>query len=212
VALRSVVRRLDARSPVSAGNRRRRPSLPSPDLRRLSTTITTVAIALVLGVAALWLSNSDTPPAATISPAATAASATTTISSASTASTPPTSPSAAATPSATVADDPIAAPVEIAADAPVLDHAGRRYAVGGAGDIVTLGDWTCDGVETPAVLRPSTGEIAVFTDWPAPDEQVGPAVVATIEGADGFVADDTECPDLRVRTARGSRLIDLPER
>ena len=88
---------------------------------------------------------------------------------------------------------------------------GRRYAVGDPGDVVILGDWTCDGVPTPAVLRPETGEVAVFVGWPTPGAHIEPEVVTTVEGAESFVPDSRPCPSIRVRTTGGSRIINLPE-
>jgi len=89
-----------------------------------------------------------------------------------------------------------------------LDYNGRRYALGQSGDIAVSGDWNCDGQPTPAVLRPSTGEVAVFSDWPAPTEPVAANSVTTISTASGFEIDETQtCPDLRVRTDTGSRLV-----
>ena len=35
----------------------------------------------------------------------------------------------------------------------------RAFRVGEAGDRVLLGDWDCDGVASPAVYRPATGEV-----------------------------------------------------
>jgi len=89
-----------------------------------------------------------------------------------------------------------------------LDYNGRRYALGQSGDIAVSGDWNCDGQPTPAVLRPSTGEVAVFSNWPAPTEPVAANSVTTISTASGFEIDETQtCPDLRVRTDTGSRLV-----
>jgi eukaryotic-like serine/threonine-protein kinase len=45
------------------------------------------------------------------------------------------------------------------------DAAPRRYALGLAGDRLFLGDWNCDGIATPALLRPSTGETIYFDSW-----------------------------------------------
>jgi len=40
-----------------------------------------------------------------------------------------------------------------------------RFEVGVVGDEIVVGDWDCDGAVTPAVLRPSTGEVFVFHGW-----------------------------------------------
>lgn len=43
------------------------------------------------------------------------------------------------------------------------------YEVGTSGDVVRVGDWDCDGFPSPAVLRPSTGEVFVFNDLASGD-------------------------------------------
>ncbi|MGH9178930.1 MAG: hypothetical protein ACRD0N_10305, partial [Acidimicrobiales bacterium] len=47
----------------------------------------------------------------------------------------------------------------------VLEAGGARYRLGRPGDQLLLGDWDCDGRDTPALYRPSTGQVFVFTDW-----------------------------------------------
>lgn len=41
----------------------------------------------------------------------------------------------------------------------------RRLQVGEPGDALLLGDWDCDGADTPALYRPSTGEVFEFGSW-----------------------------------------------
>lgn len=94
--------------------------------------------------------------------------------------------------------------------ATVVVHGGRRYGVGSAGDLVHVADWRCAGMATPAVLRPSTGEVAVFTEWPPPGAIMRPHVQVVVEGALSFGIDNSPCPALRIRTANGSQLIEVP--
>ena len=97
-----------------------------------------------------------------------------------------------------------------AAGAPTLVNQGRRYALGQPGDVAIVGDWDCDGTKTPALLRPSTGEIAVFSDWPAPKDGIAAQHVLVVDGARSLEIDDQDaCIVLRVRTANGSVLIPL---
>ena len=56
-------------------------------------------------------------------------------------------------------------PDDVEIDGPVVRIAGVRWAVGEPGDVAAVGDWDCDGVATPAVLRPSTGELFTYDDW-----------------------------------------------
>jgi hypothetical protein len=58
----------------------------------------------------------------------------------------------------------------------VLDVREATFEVGAPGDVVVLGDWDCDGSDTPGVYRPATGAIALFTGWPAPGALTPPAV------------------------------------
>lgn len=90
----------------------------------------------------------------------------------------------------------------------IITHQGRRYGVGQDGDVAILGDWTCDGHPTLALLQPSTGTIAVFATWPGPSERLEAGYVTVIEGATGLRTDPTgECDHLRVTHAGGSTLI-----
>ncbi len=75
-------------------------------------------------------------------------------------------------------------------DAVVLD--GRTAQVGSIsvdlgedGDLVALGDPDCDGIVTPAVLRPSTGEVFVFVEWSL-SQPVEIAPSAVVAGADAI--------------------------
>lgn len=91
----------------------------------------------------------------------------------------------------------------------VIDHRGRRYAVGVEGDHVVTGDWNCDGEATPAIVRPDTGEVVLFDRWPSPGETVSmPArwEVDSPTGAEAYQHDS--CDLLRVLTATGSKLFD----
>jgi hypothetical protein len=60
----------------------------------------------------------------------------------------------------------------------VLAARAVTFEVGAPGDVVVLGDWDCDGSDTPGVYRPATGAIALFTRWPAAGSPAPPAVRA----------------------------------
>jgi hypothetical protein len=66
-----------------------------------------------------------------------------------------------------------------------------RYGLGQPGDRLLLGDWECDGVDTAALYRPSTGEVIEFASWAPPGTEVRPAatVTAAAEGVPS-VADE----------------------
>ena len=97
-------------------------------------------------------------------------------------------------------------PVDAAAE---VEHGGRRYAIGVQGDLVATGDWDCDGIPTPAIVRPATGDVVLFEEWPGPDESLSMPVRWTVETPTGVeVLHDNSCDLLRVLTASGSQLLD----
>lgn len=86
-----------------------------------------------------------------------------------------------------------------------LDAGGpaSRVAVGAPGDVVLLGDWDCDGVDTPAAYRPSTGAVTTWDGWPTAGAAVVPADVRRAEphGAAG-IGTAGGCDHVVVRVAR----------
>ncbi len=91
----------------------------------------------------------------------------------------------------------------------IIDHQGRRYGVGQPGDKALIGDWTCDGNPTLALLQPSTGTVAVFASWPAPSQRLQADYVTVIDGATDLRNDPSGgCDQLRVTHAGGSTLIE----
>jgi len=91
---------------------------------------------------------------------------------------------------------------------PVLEHDGRRYAIGIEGDIVITGDWDCDGEETPAIVRPDSGAVVLFEAWPSPGETISMPARWQLAGVkDAQSESHGACDFLRVHTASGSRLL-----
>jgi serine/threonine protein kinase len=74
------------------------------------------------------------------------------------------------------------------------DLAGR-YVVATADDQVVVGDWDCNGIDTPGVYRPATGETFLYdgygtlapTSGPTLEPNAGAAVVTTAAGCDELV-------------------------
>jgi hypothetical protein len=70
-----------------------------------------------------------------------------------------------------------------------------RYVVATADDQVVVGDWDCNGIDTPAVYRPGTGETFLYdgygtlqpTSGPALPPNATAAVVTTAAGCDELV-------------------------
>jgi hypothetical protein len=74
-------------------------------------------------------------------------------------------------------------PAASVADGDIVVIGDERFAVGVAGDRVVVGDWDCDGVITPAVLRPSTGAVFVFDGLATEGADVSVAARRTVVGA-----------------------------
>lgn len=91
---------------------------------------------------------------------------------------------------------------EVAVDGQTVMVGEDRFRVGERGDQVAVRDWDCDGQPTPAVFRPSTGEVFVFREWNL-DVDVMVEPIATVAGGTELVlAPSSErCSGLAVRTA-----------
>ena len=104
---------------------------------------------------------------------------------------------------------PGASALDPAGAAAVLEHGGRRYAIGLQGDLVATGDWDCDGTPTPAIVRPATGDVVLFEGWPGHGETLSMPVRWTVQTPTGVeVLHDESCDLLRVLTPSGSQLLD----
>ncbi len=91
----------------------------------------------------------------------------------------------------------------------VVEHNGNVYSIGGSGDRVVVGDWNCDSQPTPALLRPSTGEVVIFESWPERGETLAMPVLSKVpEAFEIEVLNGGSCDLLRVRTPGGDRLLD----
>jgi hypothetical protein len=71
--------------------------------------------------------------------------------------------------------DPAARPAVVEVAGGVVSSSGRRWQVAAPDDLVVIGDWDCDGLATPAVVRPGTGHVWTYANW--------------AEGTEGVVAD-----------------------
>ena len=108
-------------------------------------------------------------------------------------------------------DDPPRCPgQDCPTDGEIVGNLIRRgdhwFEAGRSGDHVSLGDWDCDGVDTPAVVRPSTGEVFVFDHWATPRKPTTVAPVAVVPKAMSLetVTTASGCAPPRVRLADGS--------
>ena len=135
---------------------------------------------------------------------------------------PTAGPDPAALTDPTAETDPIAQPdpmtepdliaVSVREAAAVIEHGGRRYAIGATGDFVEVGDWDCDGQATAAIVRPSTGGVVLFDAWPGPGETISLPERWSVDsptGADAVA--HGQCDLLRVYTTAGSKLFNPGE-
>ncbi len=108
--------------------------------------------------------------------------------------------------------EPVPTAVSVQEAAAVIEHGGRRYAIGATGDFVEAGDWDCDGQVTAAIVRPSTGGVVLFDAWPGPGETISLPVRWSVDsptGADAVA--HGQCDLLRVYTTAGSKLLNPGE-
>ena len=73
----------------------------------------------------------------------------------------------------------IEAPDDHGAAAAVRTSHGE-WTAGAPGDLVTVGDWDCDGRATLAVLSPATGLVSFYATWPRSERPVLPARFAHV--------------------------------
>ncbi len=95
----------------------------------------------------------------------------------------------------------------------VLRDEDEAWAVGTVGDVVTVGDWDCDGNPTLALLRPSTGALYTFIEWATASADVVADRLEVVDGATGLEAADVDgdgCDDLVVERAGSEPVIVHP--
>lgn len=119
----------------------------------------------------------------------------------------PAVPGCETTPTATAADiDGDGCVDALRVDRGVVEAGGQRWQVGDAADLVTVADWDCDGLATPALYRPDTGDVFVFPSWASAESPVAVTAVDTIAGGRGLapaVTGTDNCPQLAVEMPSG---------
>jgi hypothetical protein len=80
-----------------------------------------------------------------------------------------------------------------------------RIELGEPGDVVAVADSDCDGVATPVVLRPTTGEVFVFPRWSL-REPIEVEAATVVPGGDALDVVDGTCPSVVV-TGDGVRQV-----
>lgn len=80
-----------------------------------------------------------------------------------------------------------------------------KYRLGEASDRLAVGDWDCDGLATPALVRPGTGEVFVFARWATATEPLTLAPTAVVAAGATPVSDrPSRCGPLLLRTGQGA--------
>ncbi len=90
-----------------------------------------------------------------------------------------------------------------------------RWSVGQAGDLVAVGDWSCRGTPSLAVLRPATGEVFAFAAWAGAGQDVSAPLLAHVGGGRDLLAADLDgdgCHELVVERAIGAPAVLRPAR
>ncbi len=82
---------------------------------------------------------------------------------------------------------------------------GARYDVGAPGDAVAVADWDCDGSDTPAVVRPSTGDVFVFDAWATSEAPMPGRLLDRVPGAIAPATPDGTCDVVPVVDVAGAR-------
>ncbi|MGH9227024.1 MAG: hypothetical protein ACRD2W_25335, partial [Acidimicrobiales bacterium] len=92
----------------------------------------------------------------------------------------------------------------------VVEAGGARWAVGEPDDVVAVGDWTCSGTRSLAVLRPRTGEVFTFTGWATAGHDVQAPLAGRVPGGQTVRAADLDadgCNEVVVERANGAPAV-----
>ena len=81
--------------------------------------------------------------------------------------------------------------------------------LGQEGDLVVVADPDCDGVATPVLLRPATGEVFVFDRWSL-DEPIEVPATVTVPDAVTIAEPTDPCGAVTVTDADGAALTVTP--
>ncbi len=170
---------------------------PAP---RWSVTVGLFLFAVVAVAATAWFGVrawSAPSPSRSVTAMTPTPTSTRVIASTTTTAEPPTTTTSPPTTTVVTPPSPAITP---AGDPVVVEHEGRRYAVGAPGDVVAVGPWLCDGRDLAVVLRPGDGTVHLFDAWPDAGATSSSRTVATVPGAVALdtVTDGAGCSALLV--------------
>lgn len=199
----------------------------SAPARRTAAAIAAVSLLALAAASWLALRPSSTPDAVATATTTTLGAPTATLAATTTTTTTTLAPSdAAVDPASNPATSPASLPApdqrcatvdathpdvdgdscgdEVSTEANTIVVGARRYRLGADGDVVAVGDWDCDGVATPALLRPSTGKVFAFDRWASESDPSTAEQIGTIDGATEFEPSDGRCGAPRVVASDGT--------
>lgn len=73
-------------------------------------------------------------------------------------------------------EDVDGAPMQVLTVPDAAGEGAGRYALAAADDVVVVGDWDCDGTDTPGVHRPADGRTFLYDGYGELDPEPGPAL------------------------------------
>ena len=83
------------------------------------------------------------------------------------------------------------------------------FTVGSENDLLAIGRWNCTDRRTLALMRPDSGELFIFDDWPKVGQNLAPRLIDTTPGALGISAEPSgECDRVAITSLQGIKVID----
>ena len=92
----------------------------------------------------------------------------------------------------------------------LLQTAKATWSLGQAGDQVATGDWGCQGRQTLALFRPSTGQVFRFDGWAGPGHDLTATEIGVVPGGQALRAADVDrdgCHEVVVERATGPAAV-----
>lgn len=87
-----------------------------------------------------------------------------------------------------------------------IEGDGARWAFGSIDDWALVGDFDCDGVDTPALVQRSSGDVWVIDAWPDGDEAAARYVTTINAVVDATLERGRSCDSIVVETAGGESI------
>lgn len=194
---------------------------PATGTRRRTLVLIAIVVLVIGAVAGVLIAravqpfDSDAPAAAPTRAALTDAAVentvpaerTTSTTSAPASPTPPEHPDGCTVPPVPGPDiDGDGCPEPVTVEGRIATVGDRRVELGQDGDLAVVADHDCDGVATPVLLRPGSGELFVFTAWSL-DEAVEVDATDVVPDATGIATRSEPCPTVVVTDSAGAEHV-----